>query len=640
MPLVSRMLIAARGTRGAPPPAAKPRALRNGHSPDLRGAVHATLSHLAVARAELDLPLLCSRFADILLDPAAGNRADLPSIAPQAAIEVLLDLAKIQRQCSGAPEAQATFVRAASAAHMALNRWLCAHRETELQHAQPNLDLTRWIPRGLRGGPVVDALLDTLRTLIAVDLDRCVRNPVQIHRIESRDITVLTALGCVRYRFARYAHRSQAWTLRANGHFRPRHDAQIRPFAPLRSWDWLEAFVNRSAATIARVALATAGAFYDEHAQATRLRQWLHSTLRVHVRRTRCLHPVRRAVRAAMPYPREALELACRIRPDPRRALTAADVDQAESRQRELDPAIYPSPRLLHLAMLVTGTDALAASAEELKLELRSMGLSKNAWRLLCRHGVRTYAALIGSNWFNALRVEGVVQVANLIVACQRDGLPPPELLRYLVEVEDQGADDEAGLAPVFLLRAAWDAIRSVRGQRARRAFAEGQFGRALAWWWACRHQVRVPKGASWKWIDATATAWQARERIARCDGEAWPCPVEAFTVGAIRVVPLRTAVELWDEAQALRHCVWMQTFAHECRQGATQMFSLRDLRSDCPVATAAFRRKPGQPFEPWQLRGFANREVDRADVAAAAAAVLAALRSVDAHVKRIVQLL
>lgn len=616
MPLVSRMLIAARGTRGAPLPPVAPHRRRIGPATDLPGIVRTSLSHLTVARAELDLPLLCSRFVDILLDPEAARRTDLPAIAPQAALEVLLELARLERRGGYLPEAQATFARAASTVHLAMNRWLCARRETEpgLQHAQPNLDPARWIPHALRTTAVVDALLDALRTTVVVDFDRCLRDPVQVQRIETRDITGLVAIGCVGYRFARHAHLTQVWTLQANDRFRPRHDAEVRPFAPLASWDWLDAFVNRSAAAIAQVALVAPDDIETLAARVTQLHQWLRTTLRTHVRRSRCLPALRRTIRAAMPYPRAALTLACRIRPDPHRPLTAADVDAAERRLHQLDPAIHPNRGLLHLAMLVAGTAAFAPDPQELKLDLRALGLSKNAWRLLCRHGVRAYASLIGTPWFRKRQVRGIVETANLIVACQRDGLPPRELLRHLAEVGNQNPTRSVHVAPA-LLRAAWDAARALRGPRARAAFAEGAFARAVVWWWAAGVDAVVPRGAPWRWFDAAAIAWETRARIAHDDPTSWSCPIATHVAGAIRVKPLGTVLELWDEAQAMRHCVAKEGYLVDCLHGVAQVVSLSDARTGKRLATAAYRRDPGPAWQLTELRGFANRSVERRDL-------------------------
>jgi hypothetical protein len=77
--------------------------------------------------------------------------------------------------------------------------------------------------------------------------------------------------------------------------------------------------------------------------------------------------------------------------------------------------------------------------------------------------------------------------------------------------------------------------------------------------------------------------------------------------MGDYSIRPLRTPLDLWQEARAMRHCA--ETFAEKCSEGEALLVSLRHGKNpDKRVATAWYARQDGQ-WKLQQVRGFANHD-------------------------------
>jgi len=84
----------------------------------------------------------------------------------------------------------------------------------------------------------------------------------------------------------------------------------------------------------------------------------------------------------------------------------------------------------------------------------------------------------------------------------------------------------------------------------------------------------------------------------------AWATPFHRMYVGALEVVALSSAFELWKEAWSMHHCA--DKFADRCAKCGLLIASIRKTGRTRPLATAALRRDD----EGWSLEaitGFAN---------------------------------
>lgn len=633
MPLVSQMLIHARGTRGAPRKPRGPGVLREASTSAVDASLRRVFAELSVARPELGLPFRRSEFADVLLDARADLRADFPLLSPQAIVALLCELLRIERR-SGPhlPRLSAHLATVAQRLHLSMSRYLCAHRETAtgVVLVEPGIDPGRWAAFARRRGTLALVLCDALRSTLLLDLERRLRDPIEVRRTRLREVVVVDVLGCVRYRHELRRHRLRAQTRDESGRYCDHAGAIVRPLAPLGSWHWLDRYLDRHR-DLLQCAVQAVAPDPDAAADwAPRLRDWLRGSVRAALRRSGAMSGLRRAIRDSLPYGRDRLDLACRIRRDPNRPLRAADLEEFLGAGPEYVALRSESPTLLHLCSLLADPDRPGRPnvPQRLKSQLRELGLSRAGWRLICRHGVRAYAALIEGERDHESIVALAVAGANLIAACQRPGLPPVELMRQLGEIEDQN-DTEDPLVPMPLLRAAWDAARALPTRHARRAFAADAFARTVAWWRCVRDRPTIPPGIRWAWFDARTRAWERRERALRmADAWQWTGPVAAFECHGVKVVPLESMVALWDEGLAMRHCVGGVAFAKACLAGTRRVYSLRDARSGRRLATASCVRKPGEAWREGQVAGFANRDATRADVLAATRELLHALNA------------
>lgn len=632
MPLVSQMLIHARGTRGAPRKLRDPRFMREVPTSAVDATLRRVFAELSVARPELGLPFRGVEFADVLLDARADLRGDFPLLSPAAVVALLCELARVERRSGPRLSAQVAIV--AQRLHLAMTRYLCTYRETAVGAVlvEPTIDPGRWAAFARRRGTLALVLCDALRSTLLLDMERRLRNPIELRRIlqDRRATVVVDVLGCVQYRHERWHCRLRAQTWNEHGHYCDHASAIVRPLAPLGSWHWLDGFFNRHRELLQAAVRAAAPESDDADDWAPRLRDWLRANVRGALRRAGVMPGLRRAIRACLPYDPAQLALACRVRRVPTAPLSGFDLMELLAAEAEYRKLALESRALMHLCSVHTHPVRLAWPNEpqHLKSQLHELGLRRAGWRLLCRHGTRVYAALLRDEHDNEDMVALAIAAANLVAACQRPGLPPPELMRQLAEIEDQNTTDDP-LVPMPLLRAAWDAALALPTRHARRAFAADAFARAVTWWRCARDRPSVPPGIPWAWFDARTAAWEQRERALRtADAWQWTGPVAAFECQGVRVVPLESMVALWDEGLAMRHCVGGVNFAKACMAGTRRVYSLRDARSGRRLATASCVRKPGEAWREGQVAGFANRDAARADVLAATRELLDALNA------------
>ena len=190
-------------------------------------------------------------------------------------------------------------------------------------------------------------------------------------------------------------------------------------------------------------------------------------------------------------------------------------------------------------------------------------------------------------------------------------------LARTSVEpLEDRLTPPVAWPCRPAVLRGALDTWSSAEGPTARRAFVEGDWARVVRW--SAHYGSHVPLGRKTTWPAVLAAANEdERRRLASAQATSlrWRSPIEAFTSGPLRVVPLTDPLALTDEAIALRHCA--DTFQEACASGTAYLFSFRDARTGRRVATLALSRIDGE-IEVDDLRRMANQAPTEQDEALA----------------------
>jgi hypothetical protein len=112
-------------------------------------------------------------------------------------------------------------------------------------------------------------------------------------------------------------------------------------------------------------------------------------------------------------------------------------------------------------------------------------------------------------------------------------------------------------------------------------------------------------RGAGWPWLVQQANTWAEAERLHAQSRQPWSTWTEPVTVGRWELRPLNSALALWQEALAMRHCV--DRYGVACQSGRAMIFAVHEGQRH--VATAMFTRTDGG-WELSQARGFANAAV------------------------------
>lgn len=283
------------------------------------------------------------------------------------------------------------------------------------------------------------------------------------------------------------------------------------------------------------------------------------------------------------------------------------------------------APRLLGLfALLVDleGFRALGEPVERLKVFLRAQGLSERGWKVIqgCGPGLLkpltilknadagqaiAYLKMIdGLGWTREPDIEFMSRLLDaLAIFLEPNGLPYPPLTFAPRTMQRIVGWFEAGDAAV---RAE---ILEHLALVARWLVAEG-----------IEKTGTLSRHPGWRTIVNRAMTWDRRSEVARRTPEKWPGPASWAVPGSVQVNYLSvrfisTALDLYDEGHALRHCAF--DYLDECQEGPVLMVSIRRECTGKRVATAMYRlRDNGWVLD--QVKGFTNRDPsDKAEVAA-----------------------
>jgi hypothetical protein len=292
-------------------------------------------------------------------------------------------------------------------------------------------------------------------------------------------------------------------------------------------------------------------------------------------------------------------------------------------------------PELLEVERLVPSLTPLAyatrhqwskrkmAPLKYLKEEFSKRRLVTEDWRRLRTTSPRP----VWTHW-NTHKLRGPARLLDFMAEWARvhRGLPlttrmPEPMWDVLARTSVEPGEDRL-LSPVAwpcrpaVLRGALDAWGAAQAKAAKQAFVEGDWARVVRW--TAHYGGSVPVARKSTWSSALAAAGEdERRRRAQADAATtrWRSPIEAFTWGGYRVVPLTDPVALVEEAITLRHCA--DTFKSSCIRGFAHIFGLRDRLTGARIATLALTVK-GRSVGIEDVRRMANRPPTEGDDAVA----------------------
>lgn len=290
-----------------------------------------------------------------------------------------------------------------------------------------------------------------------------------------------------------------------------------------------------------------------------------------------------------------------------------------EARQRE-------NPRLLPLLGLVPEKELNVWTQDyrALRAYLTKQGLTDAGWRLLCRHGRRLWQGAVGTARHREDPLVMIIAIANALGRVGEKRVPPPDVICAFVDADGLvvAGQELQRLVPASLLAVATRQWRRLSGKPARRAFARADLTQVIDWWQQTdQEESAIPPRAGWAWFARRATAWRAEEAVRRrAQDKAWDCGLPTVVVDGLELVPLRSAVELWREAETMRNCLGQPEYGKRSQRQAYALVSIRRSGRARPLATFVAHchgsAVPGvrDGYAEWTLgdmKGFANRPAD-----------------------------
>lgn len=251
-------------------------------------------------------------------------------------------------------------------------------------------------------------------------------------------------------------------------------------------------------------------------------------------------------------------------------------------------------------------------------------GLLPRTWRLVLRSGPRLLMPL--RHFYS--------------------GYPVSALLDFLLTLQD--LDTREAPSPWFL----WVALSAVANPGYRFNRHRQDIPCRNQWALALRHHNRLPetqrnrdevacvlrwmfralpvfdqrqRDAGWSWLLQRAHDWEQCEaaRLRTSQGMVWQAPDERADVGppvrsSFLLQPVTTALDLWLEGQAMRHCIADRLSS--CRLGKHHVLSLRPAGEPDRRLATVLLCNDGTRWTVEGVRGFANRDASPAMWTAAAA--------------------
>ena len=260
---------------------------------------------------------------------------------------------------------------------------------------------------------------------------------------------------------------------------------------------------------------------------------------------------------------------------------------------RELALVATEHPRLLPFLQMVSGHDG--SPIHNFECAMQKAGLRPTAFRKLERWGYGVFSA--ATEW-------GLVEDSHALMAdfanlLDRLGVQedPPAMLAELA-VRGVGTN-----APDWYLRALWKEIEALAKEEPDDAYPP-DFELTAAWLASSPPEPDDnQKQAGWPWI--VDQAWTYRIATDAAAHVPWGVPCDGISVDGHDVIPIRSLVELRDEAEAMHNC--LMSLEGDCRAGNVVVFSIR--KDGRRLASFTAERKPDL-WKAVEIAGKLNRAV------------------------------
>jgi hypothetical protein len=409
-----------------------------------------------------------------------------------------------------------------------------------------------------------------------------------------------------------------------DGHGRAR-DKDLEVLRPLPDWRWVHDVLATHAGLmrdLRRGLEAQGRAGVISPPQAIELSRdawrWIGATIERMARRRFDRRVMQSRLRAALAIDPELVALARRVHPHDGTAAWFTRVAAWRRTGREIAriaPGLLPLFGAWIAASCPGARRALEPPLAILQRELRQAGATPMDWCFLLTDPARPIWRLV-----RAGRIRGLADIVGFLASWARvhRGLPadlrfPSALWEPLCAICIDPADDRVRpsvrwpFGPEITAEAIrrWrEAARVGRGE----AFVAGDFGLLVRWAADYADEGRTHL-RSWRNATARAREHDRRKRAAAATAAArpWRFPRTPQPEGPWIVVPLRTPLDLVEEAIAMHHCVDQRVA--DCDSGRTRIYGIRRRDDGARLATLEVRwsARRGSP-RLVELRGLLNR--------------------------------
>lgn len=260
------------------------------------------------------------------------------------------------------------------------------------------------------------------------------------------------------------------------------------------------------------------------------------------------------------------------------------------------------------------GFPKAADPVEALHTHLLGLGFAPRTWRLLLDASPRLLLPL--RSFYSGPAGDAVLDFLRILEDFGARRAPPPWFvwcaLSTVANPEYRFNQHHDELMPGW---PAWGVALRHLEQRADDPPPRDEVAAVAVWIYRSRPVLdKRQRQAGWPWMLRAARRWAERERAAQeRQGQRWTSPVaspegvQAVERLGYRLQPLEDGLALWDEGQAMRHCI--ADSLRDCVAGQVRVYSVRSLAEPTRrLATVRLRRW----LRTWSLdgvRGFANQD-------------------------------
>lgn len=282
---------------------------------------------------------------------------------------------------------------------------------------------------------------------------------------------------------------------------------------------------------------------------------------------------------------------------------------------RELALVAAEHPRLLPFLQLVSRVDG--PPVETFERAVREAGITPSARRKLERWGYEPFSLASECCMMDGA-IETLARFANLLDRLEIHEPPDPMFVELALRSGTDSTPDwflrtlhETLVTPGVASLVTPGVARFVAPGGAIAPMARGPIHaedlNLLAAWIYTNPPLPDPhQQQSWPWI--VEQAWRHRALTDAAASEPWPVPSETLSIGGYDVVPVRCALDLRAEAEAMRNC--LATYEEDCRAGIVAVYSIRRGERRFADISLARVKDAGGFWQVMQVAGKGNREV------------------------------